>query len=631
MNLLVVVADSAEDVRPRYAAIGRLDPSFEVVHQPIQHLLRVPIAESDRWQEVCGPDPYLYGGCRLHGEEVKLDWRSRFSSDRLHALRFRHAGLGGPPTFALVDFPRTPDEFEERELMPLAGGTYATLHIAGVNGLLAPIHPALEATVRPGELDLSVAVGDTAFDAHVPLKIELAHIKRKGELLELVELKPETPLVAYATFTREIALDLGEELSAGFYALKLTAGAPGGRTWGKTVSFVVPEKAPPESTIGRPWLTTGGNAFHSGDAMETVVPPFYLASVTNVGGRVLRGSPVVTSDGVLVRHTGDGRTDAPGVRGIKRPFCVHEAGRFRLVLPPLLSGKPWGRMCVLLETPGGPPGKFRFDFGEALPQPDATHLVVGGDFLCVVDATGRAWGFKRTAGAPLNAKATAAALRWSVPIAPGCRQAVATDGFLFTGNACREIANGMLQWKLDGRTLRDASVALHKKHAVITGVTTEPKARQVVLVVKSDSGKRVWEKELARVRALDDVMTPPPAIARGMVFVGSADGVMRAFRLDDGALLWEFKTGPSVIPHSAGPDRFGPRISSQAVVSGRNVFFGSADGVLYALDRTEGKPRWRRKLGLPITASPAISGNSLFIADWDGNLHTFVSLSRRKR
>ncbi|HUU42741.1 MAG TPA: hypothetical protein VMX57_03120, partial [Planctomycetota bacterium] len=309
VNLLVVVADSAEDVRPRYDALRKINPPFEVVYYPIHNLQMVPIAESDRWEDTCGPGFSRFGFCRLYGEDVALDWFLRFSEERLDVLRFRRGGLRTPPTFALIDVPREGDEPHEADADDEEPGLFtgvryplrfeSELRVAGLRELLAPLHPAVEAPVPPGDLNLSVALGDTALGPDVPLKIELAHIRPKGERLELVDLKPETqPLYRATSFTRTLALTSLDKLAPGFYALKYTAGVPGSRTWRRTVSFVVPEQAPAEVTLGRPWLATGGNSFHTGAAVETIEPPLVLTRVTTVGGPVFDGSPVVTADGV---------------------------------------------------------------------------------------------------------------------------------------------------------------------------------------------------------------------------------------------------------------------------------------------------------------------------------------------
>jgi outer membrane protein assembly factor BamB len=48
---------------------------------------------------------------------------------------------------------------------------------------------------------------------------------------------------------------------------------------------------------------------------------------------------------------------------------------------------------------------------------------------------------------------------------------------------------------------------------------------------------------------------------------------------------------------------------------------------LYALDTESGKEMWRYDLGVPITSSPAISGNTVYIGAYDGSIYAFTQIS----
>jgi outer membrane protein assembly factor BamB len=53
------------------------------------------------------------------------------------------------------------------------------------------------------------------------------------------------------------------------------------------------------------------------------------------------------------------------------------------------------------------------------------------------------------------------------------------------------------------------------------------------------------------------------------------------------------------------------------------VFFGSADGRLYAVDVASGKEVWKFEGGGSFTASPAVAAGRLVIGTDDGNLYCF--------
>lgn len=640
----VICVGDASACELRAEVFGRSAPGLEVLHEfrPAPGTRDV-IAAADEFRKAFGPTPATSAPHAGEPPELASDVGSML--ELLGEIpSFRAEGLASPPSFRIID-------------TGAGGGMRGELRIAGVRELLHSIHPGPEATVVPGRLDLTLAVGDTSVGSDIPVKIEMAAIRRVGERLELTELQlPPCRLVSRGRFTKSVEFAEPVELTDGFYVMKLTAVTPAGGTWHRNVSFAVRAGDVPESTFESPWPVPGGGERHTGEVKDTLEVPFRLAGVTHLGERVLSSSPVIVDGAVLIRpeegdpfrpvEVGESGVEPPrqvGVRLMRFPFLHHEQGRFEL--------RPGH---VLLKSAEVPPRTFRFDFGERLPEPQRGHMVVGGEFLCVVDEAGSATGFLRSRGAEMkdddyDRKAAAESLRWQVKISPGCRQAVATEVELFTGNECLDIGTGRLRWKLDKYVLRDHSIAFSGRRLVVTGVTTaDGPAKQVVLVVEPDSGKIRWEKVLAEVRPLDDVRTPAPAVAYDTVFVGSADGVFRALGLSRGEELWSYRTGNSVIPLSADPSRRSGRISSAAVVSERYVFFGAADGRIYVLERRparlerpsdgrvyalehrEGTLKWSYDVGLPIAASPAVSGNTLVVADWDGNLYTFVSLVERK-
>ncbi len=142
-----------------------------------------------------------------------------------------------------------------------------------------------------------------------------------------------------------------------------------------------------------------------------------------------------------------------------------------------------------------------------------------------------------------------------------------------------------------------------------------------------------------------------PMISNGRVFMGSFDGYVRAYRQDDGELLWETPTrdhvyasvsllpdGTVVQPGNDGTvygldpatgatrwtfDAGEPIRSSISVDTEGRMYFGGGDGRLYVLD-PDGKLRWSMKLvdqdRNDLNSSPALGEDAIVIAGESGQI-----------
>lgn len=100
-----------------------------------------------------------------------------------------------------------------------------------------------------------------------------------------------------------------------------------------------------------------------------------------------------------------------------------------------------------------------------------------------------------------------------------------------------------------------------------------------------------------------------PAVAQGLVLVGTASGVFHARDAATGAAKWSAAIGSALV-------------SSPCVAEGR-VFFGCVDGYLYAFDAATGKEAWRARTGRSIVASPVPVGDRVLCGSTDGRLYAF--------
>ena len=103
------------------------------------------------------------------------------------------------------------------------------------------------------------------------------------------------------------------------------------------------------------------------------------------------------------------------------------------------------------------------------------------------------------------------------------------------------------------------------------------------------------------------VFSSSPAVAGGIVYVGSWDGKVYALNATTGTRVWDYTTGRAVD-------------SSPAVVGGV-VFVGSDDDKVYALNATTGTQVWNYTTGSLVVSSPAVAGGVVYVGSEDDNVY----------
>jgi outer membrane protein assembly factor BamB len=118
-----------------------------------------------------------------------------------------------------------------------------------------------------------------------------------------------------------------------------------------------------------------------------------------------------------------------------------------------------------------------------------------------------------------------------------------------------------------------------------------------------------------------------PAVSGHRVYFSSYDGNVYALDARTGALVWKFAFAGErrfTARHIHGaqpvgeamPDPFDFFLSSPTVVNS-NVYLGSGDGNVYALDAASGAVRWRFHTNDVVHASPAVANDTVYIGSWD--------------
>jgi outer membrane protein assembly factor BamB len=146
-----------------------------------------------------------------------------------------------------------------------------------------------------------------------------------------------------------------------------------------------------------------------------------------------------------------------------------------------------------------------------------------------------------------------------------------------------------------------------------------------IYAVRANDGSLVWKA------ATDGPVNSTPAVSDGRVYAASIDGYVYALDAASGKKAWRFKTGGERRFTAPGIHGLIPRtqlmadpydvLMSSPAVAGGVVYIGSGDHYVYALDATTGALRWKFKTGNVVHASPAVADGTVYIGSWDRNMY----------
>jgi outer membrane protein assembly factor BamB len=109
-----------------------------------------------------------------------------------------------------------------------------------------------------------------------------------------------------------------------------------------------------------------------------------------------------------------------------------------------------------------------------------------------------------------------------------------------------------------------------------------------------------------------------PVVSKGMVFFGGYDGVLYALDLTDGSVKWAQATKGHIV---GGP-----------AVDDDTVYIGSADRCLYAFATDSGEPRWEPFCTVnKIWSTPVVDGGTVYVASMDKKVHAVDTATGKPR
>jgi outer membrane protein assembly factor BamB len=200
-------------------------------------------------------------------------------------------------------------------------------------------------------------------------------------------------------------------------------------------------------------------------------------------------------------------------------------------------------------------------------------------------------------GALLKSYRTGGYILSSPAVANGVLYIGSDDGYLYAFNT----TSGQIIWKDQIETHPIFGMA--SAPLVANGVVYATEYDEgLIFAVNASTGAKIWA-----IHVPGKMSRSSPALANGILYVGSADDLVYALDAQTGKTIWTFPTKGQVK-------------SSPAVVNGI-VYIGSLDGTLYALDATTGKQVWVYKTGGQVHSSPAVANGIVYFGSYDHNIY----------
>jgi len=159
-----------------------------------------------------------------------------------------------------------------------------------------------------------------------------------------------------------------------------------------------------------------------------------------------------------------------------------------------------------------------------------------------------------------------------------------------------DAATGKPNWRYQSRLDREGTIWRGSSPAVNDSLVYLGLSEGEVVALDAEYGRVVWKKTITPKTMLPDVSCGP-VFENGVVYAGAMDGPFAAMKGQTGEIIWKK-----------------PYRSSGSIAVGQEaLYFGTVEGNLVALKKSDGSEIWSVKLEGGVPGPPVIAGDKIYV------------------
>ncbi|OPZ86235.1 MAG: Serine/threonine-protein kinase AfsK [bacterium ADurb.Bin429] len=385
-----------------------------------------------------------------------------------------------------------------------------------------------------------------------------------------------------------------------------------------------PAESPARMTavrLRRDWPMFKGDPARAGVARDAVTPPFIVAWRQPLGLTIHMASPVIGNGLVYIGAGDDTRAERSGVYALDAktgavrwhyPTLAKVAHSVTLAKDTVLATSNDGMLYAI----NAKTGEKRWSY--ALGNPHDCWLytapVVAGK-LVICGTAQHFTALELATGKPRWRMPSESAGHWPTYSSPAVLGDTVFGAFPGSGAFACDARTGERHWRAD------KSIVISSNGAPTLAVsenTVFVRTNSTLFALDAATGTERWR--YANKGGASSPVTTGPA-----VFLGIGNGAIVKLDADTGKELWTYT--PPAAQRPAGRPRplFDARLIATPIISGDIIYACTTDGLLLAINAETGAERAVTALNAPVTASLAISGNTIFLASYTGTVYALVS------